>query len=343
MEDPPELDATVAERVLRGYGLAAADEPLRIEPLGGGVSSVVLLAEAGGRRFVLKQPRTRFRVPDECVVDARRIFVEHAFVRTLAPRLASDALAPAVAFLPQLRLLVLRAAPPGWEPWKARLLAGRVDGGLAEGAAELLGAIHSAGGRPELDGRFRHSDLFDQQRLDPYFRAAARRAPLIGPQLDALCRAFGEREDLVHGDFSPKNLLTDGRRLQLVDHEVATRGDAAFDVAFLLTHLVLKSLHVAPARDAILAAAARFVAKYEPLVANDDDRLPRAYRYLGGLLVARVVGKSPVEYLTPRGGELARSLGQTLLHHPVRAWPEVEARVGATLSAAPAGAGAAPT
>ena len=65
------------------------------------------------------------------------------------------------------------------------------------------------------------------------------------------------RSVLVHGDFSPKNLLVSGDRLVIIDCEVAWYGDPAFDLAFLLNHLCLKALYHAPAHGADLRVAGR--------------------------------------------------------------------------------------
>ena len=54
-------------------------------------------------------------------------------------------------------------------------------------------------------------------------------------------------EVLVLGDYAPKNLLAYPDGVFVIDLEVAHLGAPAFDVAFLLTHLVLKQL-VLPGR-----------------------------------------------------------------------------------------------
>jgi hypothetical protein len=322
----PELDEELARTLLQGHGLVDGALPVEVRPLGGGVSSVVLWAGADGRAFVLKQPREEFRVEDRWIVDARRLGVEHAFARAVGGLLEPGDLAPVVGYAPQLRVLIFQALPRSWTSWKGRLLQGDVDSRLGAAAGRLLSRVHAAGERPELRGRFHHPDLFDQQRLDPYFRTSAERVPQLRDALERLIHAVGERQDLVHGDFSPKNLLTDGQRIVLIDHEVATRGDAAFDLAFLLTHLCLKSIH-RPMDAARLAETAReFLAAYG-LPPEDRDRPRRALSFLGGLLVARAVGKSRAEYLDPAGRAAVLELGTRLLEDPVAAWDDVEDRI----------------
>jgi len=323
-----ELTPQTGAELLRSQGLVSSAASVNVHPLEGGVSSIVLLAEAEGSRFVLKQPLSRFRVAAEWRVDDRRAFVEHAFARSMAAHVPPGSLARVRTFLPEARVLVFEALPPTFATWKQSLLAGNVDPGLGARAGRLLASIHAAGEGEDLRGRFRHPDLFDEQRLDPYFRHAARARPDLAPALEALVHRFGEREDLVHGDFSPKNLLTDGDRLVLVDHEVATRGDAAFDVAFLVSHLVLKAVRRPRDASALREAADAFVEAYEQHAPADEDGPGRVAAYLGGLLLARVLGKSPVEYLDEAGQVKASALGERLLKDAAPKWRDAFDHLG---------------
>lgn len=308
-----ELDEARVVEILKGHNLVGPETAIHVRPLGGGVSSRVFLAEAGTARFVLKQPLGRFRVTDDWRVDDRRAFVEFAFARAFARLLPAGSIAPIRTFLPEPRILVFEAALPDHAPWKERLLAGDVDPRLGAEAGRLLARIHEAAGRPEIAGRFHHADLFRQQRLEPYFVTSAQRVTRLAPRLVGLGALFAQRADLVHGDFSPKNLLTDGGRLTLVDHEVATRGDAAFDVAFLLAHLALKGIHRPASAARLNETGQRFLEAYAEVRRDGAGVEERAMAYLGGLLVARVVGKSPVEYLEGEGRSRALQAGEALL------------------------------
>jgi hypothetical protein len=86
----------------------------------------------------------------------------------------------------------------------------------------------------------------------------------------------------------------------VLDAECAWFGDPAFDLAFVLNHLLLKALWhppQAPHHHAAFAALARAYldrVEWEPTAALEA----RTAALLPGLLLARVDGKSPVEYLT---------------------------------------------
>jgi len=103
----------------------------------------------------------------------------------------------------------------------------------------------------------------------------------------------------VHGDYSPKNMLISGPRLVILDCEVAWFGDPAFDVAFLLNHFMLKALYLSARRDAFFALAQTAWTTYARELgdARSAEVGRTAPRLLLMLMLARVDGKSPVEYL----------------------------------------------
>jgi serine/threonine protein kinase len=135
---------------------------------------------------------------------------------------------------------------------------------------------------------------------------------------------------LVHGDFSPKNLLVTGSdRLMLIDWEVVHFGSPLFDPAFLLSHLTLKALHAGSSGQSSLEQSIRtFWQSYQSCLSRPPETgsspSPSASRsvfaeiapVLGALVLARVDGKSPVDYLTPEEQEVARAFGLFVLVDP---------------------------
>jgi 5-methylthioribose kinase len=283
--------------------------PASVEELGGGVSSRVYLVAGAGQRLVLKQPLPRFRVRDEWLVDTHRVEVEADFLRLVGARLPRNAVPEFVAFDTQDKILVVRAAPATFQPWKSRLLVGEVDEKIGAQAGALLGKIHRIGvDAPELRASFDQPELFHQQRIDPYVRALVARHPTLAGALgEAINHLEHDRSTLIHGDFSPKNLLTDGRSLMLVDHEVATWNDPLFDVCFFLNHLLLKAVHLPSSADEYHACAGAFLQAYlvqAPPVARKRPSEPS--HLLPVLMLARVDGKSPVEYLSEESRRIVR-------------------------------------
>jgi 5-methylthioribose kinase len=309
-----ELDAASAAAYLRGRGVLPEGEA-RVEPLGGGVSNIVLLVEAGRTRVVLKQSLPRLQVADEWLAKQARILTEGAALElygTLAPGAA-----PAVLDLdPERYTLTIAAAPADWTPWKDALLAGEADPAIAARLGELLGVWHTAtAGSAELRDRFGDHEAFEQLRVDPYYRTILRRHPElaepIGRTIDAM---LARRVCLVHADFSPKNVLHGAGGLWVIDAECAHVGDPAFDVAFLLNHLLLKTIHRPDTAAGYAACAGAFVAAYRTagIDVNDGD----VVAHLGCQLLARVDGKSPAEYLTAEERSRARARAVSLLRRP---------------------------
>jgi hypothetical protein len=105
---------------------------------------------------------------------------------------------------------------------------------------------------------------------------------------------------VVHGDVSPKHLLIGPAGPEFLDAECAWFGDPAFDLAFCLNHLLLKCLASPQATHALLASFDALRDAYLPLVdwETPTDLEARAASLLPGLFLARIDGKSPVEYIT---------------------------------------------
>jgi aminoglycoside phosphotransferase (APT) family kinase protein len=185
--------------------------------------------------------------------------------------------------------------------WKSELLAGRVDARIARQVGDLLGRIHAAtAGDAQLAAAFATDANFHAIRLEPYLVETARVHPALAPVLHGLVeRTARTRRVLVHGDVSPKNILLGPDGPVLLDAECAWFGDPAFDVAFCLNHFLLKASHLPRQRDALLAAFGALAESYAAHVAWEPWAAlePRIATLLPGLALARIDGKSPVEYL----------------------------------------------
>jgi 5-methylthioribose kinase len=305
------LNESSALAHLRARGLLPADAEAEVTPVSGGVSNIVLRVEAPGFAVIVKQALPRLRVEREWLADPHRTVAEGRALRLAAG--VDPARVPPVLDLDQERLvLVIEAAPRGVRDWKAQLLLGEVDPEVGRKAGEFLGRLHRATRDTELDGW----EPFEQLRLRPYFRTLVEDdpelRPLVLPHVDEIARRRG---CLVHGDVSPKNVLTAPGLLWLIDFEVAHRGDPSFDVAFMLCHLTLKSIHVPAAAPALHDAASAFLGAYAA-AGGPAPRDEHLVALLGLLLMARVRGRSPAEYLDAPERESVWRLGMRLAQHP---------------------------
>lgn len=270
-----------------------------VTPLGGGVSSEVFLIENEGKRFVVKQALPQLKVRDHWQADTSRNRVEYEFLGYLR-RIIPDA-APAV-FAAGADYFAMEYLGPEYCTWKQLLLSGDCQPQHAVRAAKILGTLHRASfGDPELARRFDTTSNFHQLRTDPYLLTTGHRHPVLREcfELEAV-RLEQTRECLVHGDYSPKNMLIGNGRTVLLDCEVAWYGDPSFDLAFLMSHLLLKSLYHAPLDVGLQTIIGTVTGEYydERKMGNTGDFDSRTARLLLMLLLARIDGKSPVEYLT---------------------------------------------
>jgi thiamine kinase-like enzyme len=172
--------------------------------------------------------------------------------------------------------------------------------------ARLIGQVHRESHHRlvELRPAFDDRSFFESLRVEPYYRYAASQVPLTAGFYDALIRDTYARQDtLVHGDFSPKNVLVHDGQLVLLDHEVIHLGDPGFDLGFAMTHLLSKSHHLPDSRYQFARATLAFWERYWDTVSLSDAQWianleRRAVRHTLGCLLARVRGRSPLEYLS---------------------------------------------
>ena len=263
-----------------------------------GVASEIQIVDGPNGRFVIKRALPKLRVAAEWRSDPARSSVEAAALQTMAEIIGQDAVPRVLWTDPARHEFAMELVPARLRNWKQDLLSDRVDLRTAARAGQLLGQLH-AGSASRADIRLRFADTryFEELRIVPYFRRVASRNPDLVPPIEAAVRSMAEcRQALVHGDFSPKNILADGSDVVLLDCEVAHWGDPRFDLAFCLTHLTLKSLRRGAASAAALAAAGLELlnAYRQTGPAIVDASL---VRLIGCLMLARLEGDSPVDYL----------------------------------------------
>ncbi|MGH9162980.1 MAG: phosphotransferase family protein [Vicinamibacteraceae bacterium] len=321
-----ELNTESARTYLRTR-LGALPASLTVTAPGGGVSNVVLLVESEQERFILKQALAKLRVHDDWFSDRDRIFRESTALRRLN-RLLPEGAIPRVLFEDRANyLFAMSAAPRGAPTWKDQLMAGHIDPETAAEVARLLGALMAGTwNRAEYRDAFGDQTVFDQLRIDPYYRTTVSRHPDLGDFFADLIRESGARRvAVVHGDWSPKNILVSGDRVMVIDFEVVHFGDPAFDAAFLLNHLLIKSVYLAHWRSELLGAALRFWTGLRASLPAEAAWFESAtIRHLGALLLARVDGKSPVEYVEDEAmKQQLRGLARRLILEPPRSVAEV--------------------
>jgi Ser/Thr protein kinase RdoA (MazF antagonist) len=180
---------------------------------------------------------------------------------------------------------------------------------------------------PNAAAGFATDETFYAIRVEPYLLATARVHPDRAAALEELAATTAQTKlTLVHGDVSPKNILVGPRGPVFIDAECAWFGDPAFDLAFCLNHLLLKCLWVPPAASRLLSAfhtlAETYLNGVDWELREVIDR--RTAKLLPGLFLARIDGKSPVEYLTEeRDKDTVRRVARSQLADPPRRLAEI--------------------
>ena len=295
-----EPDALIS--YLRGREVIENTEQPTVRVLGGGVSGrVVLVKRANGQAWVLKQALPKLRVAVDWFSSPERVHREASALRWLG---ALGVPVPALRFEDHTyHLLAMDAVPEPHENWKAMLLSGHLDMRHVEAFAQILAGIHvnSHARRTEIEGAFGDCSFFESLRIEPYFIYAAEQVPAaFGFLSDVIASTRRNRRCLVHGDFSPKNVLVREQQLILLDHEVAHFGDPAFDLGFSMTHLLSKAHHLIEHRHRFQEGALRYWTVYWRHVGTEDWSEALEYRSVRSILaclLARVAGRSPLEYL----------------------------------------------
>jgi aminoglycoside phosphotransferase (APT) family kinase protein len=259
------LNRDNAADYLRQQGWIGPHETVAVEPLSGGVSNEVLYVsrlspsqpaqpqlQSPLPDFVLKQALPQLRTPQPWFSSVERIWREVEVMRICqelldaAGPLAGQARTPRILYEDRANYtFAMSAAPREHHVWKADLLAGRVDFGVAEQCGRLLGVLHAfSWGDERVRERIGDRRLFDELRLDPYYRTVAAVHPADAPLFDRLiANVWDHPLSLVHADFTPKNLLVWDAGLMMVDFETGHFGDPAFDLGLFLAHLVLKAAY----------------------------------------------------------------------------------------------------
>ena len=337
-----ELTPHTATEYLFARGAIEAGEAVQIRELSGGVSNTVLLVERPnlpGNDFVLKQALPRLKVQQEWLCSIERIWREVEVLEICGLLLASggrqppdticssswSTTVPKVLFSDRDNYCyAMTAAPAGHKTWKEHLLAGEADPQIAAACGTLLGTLHAGSWRnPDIAARLDDRTFFDSLRLDPYYRRLAVVHPELAETLYGLIDdTYRTRLCLVHGDFSPKNLLISPNQIWLIDFEVGHFGDPAFDLGFFLTHLSLKAVHFAGRRRDYLHLIDRFWQNYLQrlsLTASETeitDLSRRAAIHWAACMLARIDGKSPVDYLESLEQQSVRNCARSFLFHP---------------------------
>lgn len=282
-------------------------------PLEGGVASDVRVIDTPDGPLVIKRALAKLKVAADWFSDPSRSMIEVAAIEAFGSIGGKETVPEIVWVRPDENCFAMRLVAPRLRNWKADLLAGKVDLATTARVGEILGRFHSGSAqRPELARQFEDLQFFRELRVEPFFEYVAAQKPGLAPRIREIAAAMlGRRQALVHGDFSPKNILADGSDAVILDFEVTHWGDPRFDVGFCLAHLMLKSALAGGHPKPLGAAIRTFLDAYRCDGLQVID--PGLAHITGCLLLARLFGKSPADYLAKLDAQAVEAKANDLL------------------------------
>lgn len=307
--------------LLSSLGLCDIEANCVVTRLSGGVSSDIARVSFDQSTVCVKFALAKLKVAEDWYASPRRSQAEYAWLDA-AGKVMSKAVPGLFGWSDSEQGFAMEyLAGDDIYLWKSALLAATPDTGEASAVAGILGAIHAASTADAFHREpFNNAEDFESLRIEPYLRYTATVHPGVAERLQALADDLGNASRaLIHGDISPKNILIRQGQPVILDAECATMGDPAFDVAFVLNHLVLKAFHLPTQRSNLTQAALQLWTRYKTCICWEEPQAleTRVASLLPALMLARVDGKSPVEYLNDTARQRVRQRALDLLKAPV--------------------------
>ena len=270
----------------------------KVTPLTGGVSCQILLIDDGEHRLVLKQALEKLKVKEDWFADVKRNVIEQQYLKYVGSFMPNAV--PKILYSDtEQNFFCMEMLENGFENWKSLLLDKKLNLAYAKQAGQILAEIHLKSiNNPTLAAQFDTLESFTELRIAPYLLTTAAKNKNLESYFLAEAKRLSETKCcLIHGDFSPKNILVNDDRMVILDCEVAWYGDPVFDIAFLLNHFMLKALHLKSSAEGFLEMATTIWITYFSIMGAviDSEFEERLVHLLPMLMLARVDGKSPVE------------------------------------------------
>lgn len=304
-------------QIVSELGLANKEDITDISSLTGGVSSDIAVVTVGDKKLCVKCSLEQLRVAELWEAPLHRNNTEYqwlTFVGEFLPNAVPTLYGQSAS---GNGFVMAYCDPSTHKNWKSELMAGRVDSHFAGLVGETLGKIHQKSTTADID--FPHQDDFKKLRLEPYFLFTATKYPVLSEHFQTVSdELYRSRTALVHGDVSPKNILMSEQGPLFLDAECAVINDPAFDLSFCLNHLIIKMIIGVADRHELAQSILNLWQGYrqhihwEPI----SELEARTCLLLPLMLLARVDGKSPVEYHTATSKKTIQTIALNLITDP---------------------------
>lgn len=300
---------------------------LLVKYMGGGISSTVALAKQGETLLIVKQALETLKVAELWNCNPGRILVEKNALEIYG-KLVPDCVPGLVYYDDENYIMVREAVSEDWCMWKTQLLEGIFDYEVAKKAVMALVTVHNAtAGDLGVKELFKDNQYFYELRISPYIEQVVKKYPRLKEKADKVIHMLmNEHIALIHGDYSPKNILVDHSQICILDLEVAYYGHPSFDLAFFSNHFFLKAFKNPQWTGQYLDMLDYMTEIYFQNVTccNGTVLEKQTIQVLAFLLLARIDGKSKIEYLTEENQKnQVRKLGFLILEKELSSYQQV--------------------
>ena len=274
---------------------------LNYKRLKGGVSSEVYKVTTNTKTYCIKRSLKKLMVKKKWIVNQNRIYFEYLWLYYCKQILQNNI--PKTYHYNSLKKYIVMEYLDNtkFKTLKELYFKKNINLSTIKTISNHLYKIHNLSKNSNVKKIFsKNSRNFFNLRLDPYFNEVAKVYPHFKKKVNKINANYKKSSiTLVHGDFSPKNILVGKNKIIYLDAECCNYGDPVFDLVFFSNHLLIKSIFISEKKELFLKAYKLFYKQYMRKLSKYEYKnyLKRILDMTPVMLLARVDGKSPVEYI----------------------------------------------
>ena len=274
---------------------------IQYKKLTGGVSSEVYHVKTIKNNYCIKRSLKRLLVKKKWIVNTNRIKFEYLWLKHCQNILKRN-IPNTYEFNNKKKYIVMEYLKTSQYKTLKQLYFNKIINiNTIRSISKHLYKIHSNSSnyktKKTFEGNYKN---FYDLRLDPYFNEVGRVYPKYKGYIKKINESYIKHSNtLVHGDFSPKNILVGKNKIIYLDAECCNFGDPVFDLVFFTNHLLIKSIFFKDKSQEFIKLYISFYKEYLSNLStkNFNSYIDRIIKMTPIMLLSRVDGKSPVEYI----------------------------------------------
>ena len=275
-----------------------------ITPLKGGVSCEIYRVDTKYKSYCVKKALKKLKVKKNWYADPIRSYYEFLWLKK-AKKILPNSIPEVLHFNKKHNFLIIEYLDmKKFTNLKDDLLKGNVNIPVISTLSKKLCFIHASLKSTYNKKIFQpHNFNFINLRVDPYIIELIKEYPQLKNNIYEVASFLkNNHHTVIHGDFTPKNILVSKTEQIILDAEVANYGDPVFDIISLINHLIIKLIYVKKNKKLFINALKKSFNDYFSNVTWEDKQIivKRSLSLIPLMILARIDGKSPAEYLTQK-------------------------------------------